>query len=76
MTKIIQGDGMFVNRKDKKFDNITGGGSISKWQVALADARRKLSEYQVRSCQLRVAIEAIEGKIRAGEPWPEAATQN
>lgn len=61
---------MSVNGKDKKNDNSSGGGPINQWQVALTDARRKLSECQAHSRQLRVAIEAIESKIRADEPWP------
>jgi hypothetical protein len=74
MIQIIYGGGMLVKDKDKNSDKLSGSSPISQWQVALTDARRKLSESQGLSRRLRIAIAAIESKIKNGEPWP--GTQN
>jgi hypothetical protein len=70
MSEIIYGGRMLVKEKDKKSDNLSGGSPISQWQIALSDARRKLSESQGLSRRLRIAIAAIESKIQNNEPWP------
>jgi len=56
MNEIICGRRIFVKKKDKKDDNLSGGSPISQWQVTLSDARRKSSESQGLSLRLRIAI--------------------
>lgn len=61
--------GKAVNQKDKNADKSLG------WEGALRDARAMLFQANLKRNQLKKAIEIIEKKIEAGEPWP-GTTQN
>jgi len=47
----------------------------SKWQKALAEAERQISQYKRKIFEFNGSVKIIQDKIAAGEPWPGEQSQ-
>lgn len=60
------------------FTNVNGKVSqkseFTEWSKALKTAVDRLAAIEAERTQLKAAIKFFEGKIKAGEPWPEEKT--